>query len=228
MKRIVLLVIAITFTACERPGDHVISSKCNWIEAEDRQLNLAKSADRRHLRYDSETAEDVAIRWADKYYGHLPEYEARRNVCMETLFAGVAKQHGVDIALVREYSLQRNIVVDSAVVIAFGILYFIAAYIFAGRIRRRFALEEPGFWVLTVTMAIGISLVGVMIGILGSIVIESIRLNSGHLSYRMNRIPFRQHWAALFVCGIVIYALAVLLHTRAKPGSHKQAQTLGV
>jgi hypothetical protein len=38
-----------------------------------------------------------------------------------------------------------------------------------------------------------------MVGILGSIVIEGVLLNSGHLSYRMNRILFRQHWAMLSV-----------------------------
>jgi len=52
-----------------------------------------------------------------------------------------------------------------------------------------------------------------MIGMLGSIAIEMIRL-SEHLSYRMNRIPFRQHWVMLFVCGFVMFGLVALLRSR--------------
>jgi hypothetical protein len=59
-------------------------------------------------------------------------------------------------------------------------------------------------------MAVGMSLVGVMVGNLGSIIMESVRLNSVHLSYRMNRIPWRQYWAVLFVSGFVIFGLAAL------------------
>src|SRR5918996_226648 len=62
----------------------------------------------------------------------------------------------------------------------------------------------------SLTMAVGMSLVGVMVGNLGSIIMESVRLNSVHLSYRMNRIPWRQYWAVLFVSGFVIFGLAAL------------------
>ncbi len=216
MKRLLLLTITITFTACARPGDYPISSNCAWIEDDHRTLNLETIADRRHLRHDAETAEDVAIRWADRHFGLTPAYEPRRDQCMAALFDGVARQHGVDVALVRQYSSQRDIVVDSAVFLTFSILFSFAAYIFAGRILKKFTPDEPGFWIMTVTMAIGVSLVGLMISMLGSIVVEGVRLNSGHLSYRMSRIPFRQHWGVLFLCGTVIFALATLLRTRVK------------
>src|SRR5262249_43791141 len=181
-----------------------------------RALNLENRADRAHLRDDAVAAEDVAIRWADKYFGHLPEYGARRNACMETLFDGVANQHGVAVGLVSQYRLERDVVADSVVVLSFGVLYAMVAYVFAGQIRKRFSSGEPGFWVLTLTLAVGVSLVGVMIGNLWSIVIEGVRLNSGHLSYRMDRIPFRDHWAVLFLCGIVIFGLATLVRARFK------------
>src|SRR5690242_17598263 len=98
--RLVLIMLAfVTLLAClvpfvgrTRPGDHPINSSCTWIENNRRPLNLAVRADRTHLRDDAVTAEDAAIRWADKYFGHLSDYEARRNQCMETLFAGVANQ----------------------------------------------------------------------------------------------------------------------------------------
>ena len=212
MKRPLLLVIIITtFTACARPGDHPISPNCEWIESDHRTLNLATSADRRHLRFDAVTAEDMAIRWADRHFGHQPEYDQRCAECRETLFTGLAKNHDVDVATVRRYSSERDIVIDAVVILGFALAYVGVAYLFAGRIRRRFPPGEPGFWVMALTMSAGVSLIGVLIGIFGSIVIEGFLLNSAHLSYRMNRIPFREHWIILFVCGVILFMFTALL-----------------
>ena len=207
MKRLVLIAVSfvtllpclILFTRGARPVDHPVSSTCTWVEDNSRPLNLENRADRSHLRDDAVIAEDVAIRWADTHFHLLPEWEARQNECMESLFEGVAKHHGVDVAVVRQYSVKRDVVLDSAVVLSFGALYAVVAFIFAARIRRRFPTGEPGYWVMALTMSIGISLAGVMIGMLWSIVVDEVRLGSGHLSYRMDRILFRQHWVMLFV-----------------------------
>ena len=126
------------------------------------------------------------------------------------LFTGLAKTHGVDVAATRQYSRKRDVVVDAAVILGFTLIYAAVAYGFAGRIRRRFPPGEPGFWVMALTMAAGISLVGVLIGIFGSIIIETYRLNSAHLSYRMSRIPFREYWVILFVGGVIIFIFAAL------------------
>ena len=211
---VALLACLILLTGLTRPGNYPLSTNCNWVEDNNQPLNLDHRADRTHLRRDAVTAEDVAIRWADKYYGHLPEYEARRNECMQTLFAGVAKHHSVDDALVRQYSVERDAVADSAVVLTFAVLYALVAYALAGRICRQYSAAEVGFWVMTFTLAIGISLVGLLMGSLWSIVIEGVRLNSGHISYRMDRIPFRQHLVVLFVCGFAIFVLATLVRAR--------------
>src|SRR5262245_41696515 len=139
MTRLLLLVIVITtFSGCARPGDHPISPNCEWIESDRRTLNLATSADRRHLRFDAVTAEDMAIRWADQRFGHRPEWDQRCQECMEALFAGLAKTHGVDVAAVRQYSRERDVVVDAAVILGFAFVYSLVAYSFAGRIRKRF------------------------------------------------------------------------------------------
>jgi hypothetical protein len=133
---------------------------------------------------------------------------------METLFRGVANQHGVDIATVRRSSLERPAAVDAAVILSFGALYLVVSYIFADRIRKRFPPGEPGFWVMTITMAVGVSLVGLMVGNLWSIVVETLHLNSTHLSYRMNRIPFRRHWPIFFTCGFGVFMFATLIRSR--------------
>ena len=225
MTRLLLLVIVITtFSGCARSGDHPVSAKCEWIESDHRTLDLATYADRRHLRFDAATAEDIAIRWADERFGHRPEWDQRCQECMETLFAGLAKTHGVDVATVRHYSRERDLVVDAPVILGFAFIYVLVAYLFAGRIRRRFPPGEPGFWVLALTTAGGFSLVGVLCGIFGSIVVEEYRLNSHHLSFRMFRIPFRQHWVILFVGGVIIFLFVALLRYKRLTGYENSAR----
>ena len=170
--------------------------------------------DRRHLRFDAVTAEDMAIRWADIHFAHRPEWDQKCYECMQTLFQGIAKHHGVDVDIVRQYSADRDPVVDAPVILSFSLLYLFVAYIFTGRMLRRFSDNDSAFWMMTLILAAGVSLVAVMLGGLGSIVIENIRLNSAHLSYRMNRIPFRQHWAMLFICGFVVFWLVAWMRWR--------------
>lgn len=214
MKRIVLLAMTVIITGCVRPGDHPTDRNCVWIEEDKRPLNLENTADRHHLRDDAVTAEDVAIRWADQYYGHTPEYDRRRNECMEALFKDLATNHRVDVALVRQYRFDRDIVGDAIVILSFGTLYVVVSYYFAGRIRRRFPPGEAGFWIMALAMAIGVSLVGVLLGNVWSVTIETLRLKSVHLSYRMDRIPWRQHWPEILICGFVIFAVAALIRSR--------------
>jgi hypothetical protein len=147
---------------------------------------------------------------------------------MRTLFQGVAEHHGVDVAIVSEYSRKRNVIVDAAVILSFGLLYAVVAYVFVGRIRRRFPPGEPGFWIMTLAMAVGVSLVGVAVGSFWSIIIETLRLGSGHLSYRMNRIPLRQHWAILFVCGFVVFALVGLIRYRRESLTIRRLKTFSI
>ena len=218
MHRLLHLIATISLFGCARPGDHPISSNCVWSEQDN------YSSDRRHLRFDAVTAEDMSIRWADMHFGHRPEWDQKRSECMQTLVQGIATHHGVDVATVQQYSAERDPIVDAAVILGFGVLYVFVAYIFTGRIRRRFHDDNTGFWIMTLTMAVGVSLSAVMVGMLGSIVVETFRLNSVHLSYRMNRIPFRQHWAMLFACSFVAFGLVALLRShldRVSTGSGK-------
>ena len=214
MKLVFLLALTLVLIGCTRPGDHPLTSNCQWLEEDKRALNLQIAADRRHLRKDVETAEDVAIRWTDEHFRRRPEYTEKHNECMASLFNGVAHQHSVAVATVAEYRGRRDIFVDAIVVLSFGALYAIAAYLLARRIRQRFPEGEPGFWVMSVVMAFGVGLVGVMAGNLWSIVVEGFRLNSAHISYRMDRLPARQYWVQLYACSIAVFLLVALLRSR--------------
>jgi len=134
---------------------------------------------------------------------------------MDSLFNGLARQHAVDVALVRQYSQKRDIMADSAAILTFALLFVAAVYYLVGRIRRRFNVDESvSFWIMTAFMSVGASLIGLFVLILWSIVFETYRLNSPHLSYRMNRIPSRQYWFVFLVCGIVVFWLIALIRSR--------------
>ena len=214
MKQVFLLALTIASIGCARAGDHPISPDCKWAETDNRALDLQSLADRRHLRLDAETAEDVAIRWADRNFHLRPEWTPKCEACMASLLSGVARQHGMDVAPVEEYRLRRDFPVDLVVIFSFGLVYLAAAYLVSGWIRRRFPQGEPGFWVMTAAMALGVGVAGVLAGNLWSIVIEGVRLNSAHISYRMDRIPARQYWVQFYAVSIVVFTLAALARSR--------------
>jgi hypothetical protein len=210
----VFALLILTLTACARPGDHVVTTDCTWTEHDNRSLDLNKFADRRHLWYDAVTSEDVSIRWADAYFHLSPEYDRQQDQCMEKYFQGIAALHTVDAATVRQYSASRDIGFDLVVILTFGLFYSFAAYYLAGLIRRRFSPEESGYWLLAIAIGVGAAATGVALGSLWAIVMEGIRLNSGHLSYRMFRLPFRRHWAMLFAGGFIVFGLVTLIRSR--------------
>src|SRR5260370_14158266 len=105
--------------------------------------------------------------------------------------------------------MNRDIVADSAVILGFAVLYALAGYGLAGVIRRRFPSDEwRAFAIATVAMSVLASIVGVILGDFWSVLIENLRMGSGHLSYRINRIPWRFHWGAAFICCLVVFLLA--------------------
>lgn len=223
MKLPALFLLTIIVAGCGvRPGDYPVSSKCEWSEEASRSLNLENYADRKHLRYDAITAEDVAIRWADKYAGlgsnqfnGMAEYGKRRDECMDTMFQGIANYHGIDVALVREYRLKRDVVSDSAVIVGFAILYALVAYYLVTVIRRRFSSDETiGFLIAAIAMSLVASVIGVVAGDLWSLLMENLRMNSGHLSYRVDRVPWRQHWGLMFLCCLGVFWLAAVVRSR--------------
>ena len=213
-RLLIFAALTLTLTACTRPGDYPVTHDCAWIEHDNRSLDLNKFADRRHLWYDAVSAEDVSIRWADAYFYLSPQYDRQQDQCMEKYFQGIAALHHVDAATVRQYSTNRDIGFDLVVILTFGLFYSFAAYYLAGLIRRRFSPGESGYWLLAIAIGVGIAATGVALGSLWSIVLEGVRLHSGHLSYRMFRLPFRRHWAILFVGGFIVFVLVTLIRSR--------------
>jgi len=186
-------------------------------------LDLRNPAQQRHLTDDALLAEDLAIRHADahrgKRSGHFEgflAYAQTRDRCMAALFSRIARNHRVTTEQVRESLLRRRTSVDAAVILAFAVIYWFAATHLADRVCRRFPLDKSGAAALVplVVTSLAVGFIGVLLGEQWSTTIEGIRLGTGHLSYRLARVPWVHHRVKLWVAGVLLFWLAAALRYR--------------
>jgi hypothetical protein len=223
MRRAALLCFVLLFGLSGRAHSDQRNSDCRWPLERPRQLDLKNAAARTHLRQDAQLAEDLAIRYADAHNGpHSGHFESwagynnARNLCMSWLFTTVATDDGVTEKEVSEAITQRPVSFDLAVMLSFAVFYFLGANAMAQRVWRRFPLQEG--WragiIATVAVSIVVSAAGVFTGAIWAGIAESIRLGSGHLSYRLDRIPWRHHQVAFFVVGFILFWIAAAMQSR--------------
>jgi hypothetical protein len=179
-------------------------------------------------------AEDLAIRFADRTAGPRSKwplgregYRTVREQCMGTLFDIVGRRHGVSVAQVREALTHRGMTFDGVVLISFLGLYALAA----NSILRRILSGSLGQNALSATLAVaGASLAVAPIGALAwtvwSGIAETIRLGNGHASYRVARIPWRQHPVEIVLACLVLFCL-VALYRSWTPRRSQQALRVG-
>jgi hypothetical protein len=173
-----------------------------------------------HLSEDAEFAEDLAIRYADVHHGlRTPyfvsggAYTAARDSCMATLFAQIAREHGIPVQDVYS-SLGRNRVsIDLIGILPFVLVYCFAVAAVTRVIWRRYPPVEDGwipgivmFLLLSFAFAVG----GVMLGEVWSWIVERYRVGNPHMSYRAQRLIWSRHPTALFTGAMVIFWLAAL------------------
>lgn len=211
-----LVLAALAFAACGE-GERQ-SRTCEWPTEPDRRLDLTRSADRAHLRIDAESAETIAIHYADvspaRQKGRK-EYAQARDECMESLFNAVARNHALDIRAVRGYMTLRSGRFDAIVLVSFTVVYGLAAYVLAGFIAWRFAADDWCVVALAVVgFSLGASVAAMMVFDLWAGTAESLRLGSWHLSYRRERLPWRQHRVLLFASSVGLFWLISLLRYR--------------
>lgn len=188
------------------------NSDCKWPgEPGASRLDPSRPSDARHLRADVEFAEELAIRYMDAHRDR--ERQAHRIACLGELFGEIGKSHQVPLGEVAAFQGRRNTVVDVALALPFFVLYGFVAGIAARWLLRRY---PPGDgWGVTVLMVVLASLAfglgGTMIGEQWSEIAENLRVWNGHLSYRVDLLPWARHEEAAFVvCLLVFWAAAIV------------------
>jgi hypothetical protein len=179
------------------------------------RLHLDRFADRAHLRAEAATAESWAIAYADvsprRQQGASP-YADVRDQCLSILFERISESHAIDVGTVREYAQQRDITFDAAVLLVFGFAYVVIAYQLVGVVTRRFSSDER-FALLAAVIIVSVMTVlgAVLIGDSWSIGAEVLRVGNGHLSYRTERLPWRQYRPAIMATLLVIFWLVAVV-----------------
>jgi H+/Cl- antiporter ClcA len=105
---------------------------------------------------------------------------------------------------------------DLAALLSFAAFYFLAAYYLAQRVCRRFPLRES--WLTALLCAVGasilVSFAGMMMLETLSFILEWLRFERGHVSDRVNRIPWPYIRIPLFAGGLILFWLAAALRYR--------------
>jgi hypothetical protein len=185
--------------------------RCEIPTEPPRPLHLDRLVDRAHLRAEAATAESWAIAYSDvsphRQQGSGPYAEVRDH-CMATLFARISQSHAVDVGTVREYARQRDIVFDVAVLLVFALAYVVIAYQLAGVVMRRFSGDERCALAFAVIIVSVMALfVAVVVGDSWSIGAEVLRVGNGHLSYRTERLPWRQYRLGITATSLGVFWL---------------------
>jgi len=131
------------------------------------------------------------------------------------LFARISQSHGTDVATVREYARQRDVLFDAAVLFAFAAAYVVVAYQLVGAVARRFPADERLARVAAmIIVSVMTVLAAMLVGDSWSIGAEVVRVGNGHLSDRTERLPWRQYRAAIIAAALGVFWLVAVVRIK--------------
>ena len=210
------LFIAAGLAGCVRREG--LNADCRWPPEAISPLDLTNAYQQRHLAGDAQLAEELGIRHGDAYRGResVEERGRRATECTGKLVAVVAQLHSVGADAVERARLHRELRVDLvAVALPMACLFCFGAYALGAPLRRRFGPDEHRAFVIATTFAaIVASGAGVMVGEVWSWIVEMIRVDDSHLSYRALRLPWVHHRLEIFAIGLALFWLMAWLRIR--------------
>jgi hypothetical protein len=213
-----LLIAVMLSRRLPAPAVNGQARRCEIPAEPARPLRLDRFADRAHLRTDSATAESWALAYADvsprRQQGAGP-YADVRDQCMAMLFARISQSHGIDVSTVREYAGQRDVIFDAGVLLVFAFAYIVIAYQLVGAVTHRFSGDER-FALVAAIMIVSFmtAFAALLVGDSWSIATEVVRVGNGHLSYRTERLPWRQYRRAMIATAVGVFWLVAVVRIK--------------
>jgi hypothetical protein len=136
---------------------------------------------------------------------------------MATLFERISQRHAIDVGTVRHYAQRRDVIFDAAVLLAFAFAYVVMAYQLAGVVTRRFSDDERfALAVAMIIMSATAVFVARLAGDVWSIGAEVLRVGNGHLSYRTERLPWRQCRTSIIAATLGVFWLVAAVRVRTR------------
>ena len=182
-----------------------LNSTCEFRESP-RALDLSVAADLRHLREDARVAEELGVRQGDATRGResIPERTTRAEGCTAAVFDQIARIHSVSRGSVEVAALHRSLWLDIVLVfLPAALVALLICLAIADRVNGRFADDEQAIWlVMAILAGVVVSFVIMFVGEMWSWLVEMIRIDDLHISYRAFHLPWSRHrW--------LIYAVSV-------------------
>jgi hypothetical protein len=213
------LVIPITFTGCVRREGR--NSECIWPkEAGARALDPSRRDDARHLREDVEFAEELAVEYMDaqrRSRSGQPPGQVM-NTCRNSLLKQISTSHNVPPKEVIQSFGRRSLAIDLAIILPFLLLYGLMAALLAGWLRRRYPPEDSMAATLAMALlcSLALGVAGLLLGEFWTATAESIRVGTGHLSYRVDRLPWARHRIVFFGLCVALFWSAAAIRFRVR------------
>lgn len=219
-----LLLLLLALTNCVRRDG--LNPDCRW-PAETAGPSPAAAS---HLIGDIELAEELSIRYMDAHHGprsgHFVSQRAAgqaRNSCLGSLFNKIGETHGVAPGDVFKLFGRRRPLVDLAIVFPFALLCAWAALILIRRLRGRYPPADGWAAAALVVLlsSLAFAAVTVLLGEQWSALAEMARVGNGHLSYRVDRLPWARHRGAYFLGALLLFlSMAAFRYLRAPRPRH--------
>ena len=131
------------------------------------------------------------------------------------LFVRISQSHAIDVGTVRDYAQQRDIIFDVVVLLVFAFAYVIVAYQLVGAVTHRFSTDERLALVAAVIIVSVMTVfVAVLVGDSWSIGAEVLRVGNGHLSYRTERLPWRQYRPTIMATALGVFWLVAAVRVK--------------
>jgi len=175
------------------------------------------------VREDLEFAEELAIEYMDANFGprsgHFTSQQAAGqalNGCMHKLIEQIGAAHNMPPAEVAKSVGRRSAAEDAAVIMPYLAIYTVLAALLAGWLLRRYPPDSgwTGTLVMLLFASLAVGAVGLLIGEQWSTLAENIRVGTGHLSYRLNRLPWGRNRLAFYLACVALFWCAAIVRYR--------------
>ena len=199
-----VLAIVLSTSGCSMPAG--MNENCEWPAG-------AEGAAQRALLGDVRIAEEVALRYADANFDSKASHGRLRSDCEGRLFALIAENHGVSLTAIDRARQQLAAKVwDPPVHLPLIALYIAAALMLARYVPKRFQRDEiaPAA-IATLFLSLLIGIVFQAVSHLWDGVVEMARVGNTHMSYRAERLGWRQYSGEVFVLTVVLFWSAVIV-----------------
>jgi hypothetical protein len=181
---VLLLALTCLGGCITRPG---MNTDCEWPPEASRPRDLGTRAAERHLIEDAELAEELAVRYNDRWARGIEPCEAK-------LFSAIGQMHNVTPAEVEQARARiNNKGLDLPVNLPMTVLFLWAAVKVTRWVRRRFTHDEtyPRMTAL-VFASVGLSGVWLLLGELWASTILMIRVGDQHVGGRAVQLPWAE------------------------------------